>query len=174
MPVSFFGSETLKSFSLKKFLLMVGISVKGFFTFEEGAKGKRKRKEVLILAGIFCALVVNAIVVGVSDNIPGVVLCYLATVTLIVAPIRTWRKTKRFLILLVAAVIGFFVFVFLHNAFYALTILTSHIAALSHLLEAFHVVSFIIAVFLCPAAFLVGAVGSIVCAIRGRRKQAVG
>ncbi len=153
---------------------MVGISVKGFFTFEEGAKGKGKRKEVFILAGIFCALVVSAIVVGVSDNIPGIVLCYLATVVLVVAPIRTWRKTKKFLILLGASVGGFFVFVLLHNAFYALTIVTSHIAALSHLMEAFHVTFFLIAVFLCPAAFLVGAVGSIVCVIRGRRKQAVG
>ena len=84
MPVSFFGSETLKSFSLKKFLLMMGISV-----------------------GVFI------------------------------------------------------VSVFLHNAIYGLFGIEE-------------VVFFCIAVFLCPAAFLVGAVGSIVCAIRGRRKQAVG
>jgi len=164
----------LKSFSLKKFLLMVSTSIKGFFTFEEGARGRRKRKEVFILAGIFCALVISAIVVGVSDNIPGIILCYLATVVLVMAPIRTWRRTKKFLILLGASVIGFFVFVFLHNAFYALTILTSHIAALSHLMEAFHVAFFLIAVFLCPATFLVGAVGSIVFAIRRWRKQAIG
>ncbi len=118
---------------------MAGTSVKGFFTFEESAQGRRKRKEVFILAGVFCALVISAIVVGVSDNIPGIVLCYLATVVLVMAPIRSWRKTKRFLILLGASVGGFFVFVLLHNAFYALTIVTSHIAALSHLMEALHV-----------------------------------
>ena len=165
----------MKRFSLKNFLLMVITCVREFFTFEEGAQGRRKRKEVFILAGIFCALVISAIVVGVSDNIPGIVLCYLATVVLAVAATRTWRKTKRFLILVVASVIGFFVFVFLHNAFYALTILTNHIAALSHLMEAFHVVFFIIAVFLCPATFLVGgAVSSIVCAIIERKKRAIG
>jgi hypothetical protein len=164
----------MKSFSLKKFLLMLMTWVKGFFTFEEGAQGRRKRKEVFILAGIFCALLISAAVVGVSDNIPGIVLCYLAAVVLAIAATRTWRKTKRFLILLVASVIGFFVFVFLHNAFYALTMLTSHIAALSRLMEVFHVAFFIIAVFLCPATFLVGAVGSIVCAIIERRKQAIG
>ena len=153
---------------------MVSTCVRGFFTFEEGAQGRRRRKEVFILAGIFCALVISAIVVGVSDNIPGIVLCYLATVVLAVAVTHTWRKTKSFLILLVASVIGFFVFVVLHNAFYALAILTNHIAALSHLMEVFHVVFFIIAVFLCPATFLVGAVGSIVCAIIERRKQAIG
>ena len=163
-----------KRFSLKKFLLMVSACVRGFFTFEEGAQGRRKRKELLILAGIFCALVISAVVVGVSDNIPGIVLCYLASVVLAVAPTRTWRRTKRFLILAAAAVIGFGVFVVLHNAFYALAILTNHIAALSHLMEVFHVVFFIIAVFLCPATFLVGAVGSIVCAIIERRKQSIG
>jgi len=164
----------MKSFSLKKFLLMVGASVKGFFTFEEGAQGRRKPKQLFILAAIFCALVISAIIIGVSDNVPGIVLCYLATVVLVIAPIRSWRKTKRFLILLGASVIGFFVFVFLHNAFYALTMLTSHIAALNRLMEVFHVTSFVIAVFLCPSTFLVGAAGSIVCAIMGRRKQAIG
>jgi len=164
----------LKSFSLKKLLLMAGTSVQELFTFEQNARGRRKRKEILILAGIFCALLVSAIAIGISDNMPGLVLCYLATVTLIVAPVRAWRKTKKFLILLGASALGFFVFALLHNAFYAITILTSHIAALSHLMEAFHIISFIIAVFLCPAAFLVGAVGSIVCAIRGRIKQVIG
>jgi hypothetical protein len=163
-----------KSFSLKKFLLMVGASVKGFFTFEEGAQGRRKPKQLFILAAIFCALVISAIIIGVSDNVPGIVLCYLATVVLVIAPTRSWRKTKRFLILLGASVIGFFVFVFLHNAFYALAMLTSHIAALNRLMEVFHVTSFVLAVFLCPSTFFVGAAGSIVCAIMGRRKQAIG
>jgi hypothetical protein len=56
----------LESFSLRKFLLIVGTSIKGFFTFEEGAQGRRKRKEAFILAGIFCALVISALIVGVS------------------------------------------------------------------------------------------------------------
>ena len=164
----------MKSFSLKKFLLMVGTWIREIFTFEEGAQGRRKRKKLFIVAGIFCALVISAIVIGVSDNIPGIVLCYLAAIVLAVASTHTWRKTKRFLILLAASVIAFFLFVILHNAFYALTILTNHIAALSHLMEAFHVVFFIIAVFLCPATFLVGVVGSIVCAIIDRRKRTIG
>ena len=164
----------MKSFSLKKSLLLVIAWARGFFTFEEGAQGRRKRKKLSILGGIFCALVISAVIVGVSDNILGIVLCYLATVVLVVALTHSWRKTKRFLILLVASVIAFFVFVLLHNAFYALTMLTKHIAALSHLMEALHVLFFIIAIFLCPATFLVGAVGSIVCAIIGRRKEAIG
>jgi hypothetical protein len=162
----------LKNFSLKKFLLRVGVSVKEFFTFEANAQGRRKRKEVFILAGVFCALIISAVVIGISDNTPGIVLCYLAFVVLAVAPTRTWRKTRRFLILLGASALGFLVFVVLHNAFYALTMLTSHIVALSHVMTAFHVICFVIAIFLCPATFLVGAVGSIACAVMGRRKRA--
>ena len=164
----------MKSFSLKKYLVMAVKWVRGIFTFEEGAQGRRKRKKLFIVVSIFCALIISAIAIGVSDNIPGIVLCYLATVVLVVASTHTWRRTRRFLILLVASVIAFFVFVLLHNAFYALAILTNHIAALSHLMEALGVVFFIIAIFLCPATFLVGAVGSIVCAIMGRRKGAIG
>jgi uncharacterized membrane protein (UPF0136 family) len=164
----------MKSFSLKKSLLLVIAWAREFFTFEESVQGRRKRKKLSILAGIFCALVISAVVVGVSDNIPGIVLCYLASVVLVVALTHSWRKTKKFLILLGASVIAFFVFVLLHNAFYALAILTNHITALSHLMEALDVVFFIIAIFLCPATFLVGGVGSIVCAIIGRRKRAIG
>jgi len=70
------------------------------------------------------------------------------------------------LILLGTSVLAFFVFVVLHNAFYALTMVTSHIAALSHLMEALSAASFIIAVLLCPAIFLVGIAGSIICTIK--------
>jgi len=73
---------------------------------------------------------------------------------------------KRFLILMGASFAGFFVFALLHNAFYGLTIITSHITVLSRLMEGFHVTSFIIAVFICPVGFVVGAAGSVVLFVR--------
>jgi len=76
---------------------------------------------------------------------------------------------KKFLLLTGASAVGFFISVFLHNAFYALAIMTSHIAALSHAMEVFHVVFFIVAIFICPIGFLVGVVGSIVLAIKQSR-----
>jgi len=93
----------LKRFSLKKFLLAAGTSIRRFFTFEESAEGRRRRRELFILAGIFCVLAISAILVGVSDNIPRIILCYLAAITLIVALTRTWKRTKTFLILLGAS-----------------------------------------------------------------------
>ena len=147
--------------------------VKRFF-LEQFRVLKRNRKTTLILAAIFCALVLAAILVGVSDNIPGIVLCYLAASIPVIALTHIWRELKKFLILLGASIGGFFVFVLLHNGFYALGIVANHITVVRHLAEAFSVASFCIAVFLCPPAFLVGAVGSIVLTIKRQRKQAVG
>jgi len=75
-------------------------------------------------------------------------------------------KLKKFLILTGVSAAGIFIFIFLHNAFYALGIITSRIAALSYLMEVFHVFSFIVAIFVSPLVFLVGMVGSIVLFIK--------
>jgi len=135
---------------------------------------KRNQKTTLTLAAVFCALVLAAILIGVSDNIPGIVLCYLAATIPVIALTLAWRELKKFLILLGVSIAGFFIFVLLHNGFYALGTITSHIVVLSHLIGALSVVSFCIAVFLCPPAFLVGAVGSIALAIKRRKNQAAG
>ena len=135
---------------------------------------KGNRKVTIILAGVFCALLLAAFLIGVSDNIPGIVLCWLAATIPFIAMVYTWQEVKKYLILLGASVGAFFIFVALHNAFYVLGIITKHITLLSHVMDAFSVAAFCIAVFLCPAAFLVGAVGSIVFTVKRRRKQAIG
>ncbi len=63
---------------------------------------------------------------------------------------------KKFLLLTGASAVGFLLFILLHNAIYGL-------------FGVEEAVFFIIAVFLAPAAFLVGVVGSIVLAVRRRR-----
>ena len=76
---------------------------------------------------------------------------------------------KKFLLLTGASAAGFFVSVFLHNAFYGLAIMTNHITVLSHSMEVLHVAFFIMAIVVCPIGFLVGVVGSIVLAIKKSR-----
>ena len=75
-------------------------------------------------------------------------------------------KLKKFLILTGASAAGFFVFVLLYDIFSdifcALDQITSHIAILSYLMEAFEVIFFFIATIACPIGFLVGAIGTIV------------
>ncbi len=78
-------------------------------------------------------------------------------------------KLKLFLLLTGSSIVGFFVFVILHNLFYALGIITGHITVLKYLMEIIHVVFFIIAVLICPIGFLVGAIGSIVLLIKKKR-----
>ena len=81
------------------------------------------------------------------------------------------RILKIFLLLTSSSALGFFVFVFLHNAFYAFGILTEGIPVLNYLMEGIGVVFFLVAVIGCPLGFLVGTIGTIVLLIKGRKKQ---
>ena len=71
-------------------------------------------------------------------------------------------KLKNFLMLTGASAAGFFVFVLLHNIFYALEQITNHITILSYLMKAFEVIFFLIAIFACPIGFVIGVIGTIV------------
>jgi len=71
-------------------------------------------------------------------------------------------KLKKLLILTGASAAGFFIFVLLHNIFYALAQLTSHTTILSYLIKAFEVIFFLIAIFACPIGFVIGVIGTIV------------
>jgi len=80
-------------------------------------------------------------------------------------------RLRKLLILAGASALGFFVFVILHNLFYALAEVTSNITGLSYLMEVFHVAFFFIAIFGCPLGFLVGVAGSIVLFIKNNKKD---
>lgn len=78
-------------------------------------------------------------------------------------------KPSKFLILTGSSILGFFIFVLLHNAFYGLSIMTSHITILSRIMEVLHVIFFFMAIVICPAGIITGITGSIVIAIKQRR-----
>ena len=71
-------------------------------------------------------------------------------------------KLKKLLILTGASAAGLFVFALLHNIFYALGQVTSHITILSYLMKAFEVIFFLTAIFASPIGFLIGVIGTIV------------
>ena len=76
---------------------------------------------------------------------------------------------QKFLILAGASAAGFFVCVLLHNFLYALNVITSDIIILRYLTEILHVTFFLIAVFVCPLGFLIGALGSIIILVKKKR-----
>ena len=78
---------------------------------------------------------------------------------------------KKFLVLTGASSAGFFLSVFLHNAFYALAVVTNNIVVLKYLMVAFNITFFIIAIFVCPLGFLIGAVGSIILFIKSTSRH---
>ena len=132
---------------------------------------KSSRVVTLLCVVICCGSLMTAFIVGISNNLPGLTMCYLAAISIILAFVHTWRRVKYFLILSAASVIGFFGFALLHNVFYALGIMASDIIVLHYLPEVLHVVSFLIAIFVCPAGFLIGAVGSVVTVITYFKKR---
>ena len=135
----------------------------------EGMQRSRRLTLALLAAG--CALLAAGLVIGVNDNPPGLALVYLAVSAWIVACAHRWRRIKSFLILLVASLVGFPVFVVLHNVFYALAELASDIVGLSQVLTFLEVVFFLIAILVCPPGVLIGAVGSAVLALSRRWRE---
>ena len=133
------------------------------FLRREGTK--RSQKTTLALVAIGCVSLIVAFFTGIADNPLGLALCYVAATVFILAFVHTWRRVKNFLILLGASFIGFFLFVVLHNLFYALGEMASGIVVLGPVLAFFEVVFFLIAIFVCPPGFLIGAVGSVVMAV---------
>ena len=125
---------------------------------------KRSRKISLVWLAI-CCLSVTAGLLGHGQgglSLTRVLLLLVAACSLILAFFHSWRKLWKFLILLGASAIGFPLCAYLHNYCYAFGIMTADIIVLHYLFELLHVAFFLIAIFVCPAFFLVGAVGSAV------------
>jgi len=79
-------------------------------------------------------------------------------------------KLKKFLILTGVFASGYIIFVVLHNLFYALAEITHHITLLNFLMNAFEVIFFLAAIFVCPVGFIIGSIVSIAL-LRAERKK---
>jgi len=100
---------------------------------------------------------------GTFMIISGVILVILGSVLIGLTLVQKVEgKLKKLLILTGASAAGFFVFALLHNIFYGLEQVTSHITILSYLMKAFEVIFFLIAIFACPIGFLIGVIGTII------------
>ncbi|MBD3208430.1 MAG: hypothetical protein GF370_03175 [Candidatus Nealsonbacteria bacterium] len=66
------------------------------------------------------------------------------------------EKLRKSLFLMGASAAGFFIFVLLHNMFYALEMVVGQIIPLNYFAGVLHVISFLTAVLACPLGFLFG------------------
>ena len=117
--------------------------------------GKRRFLIILILVLSGCAMITVAAIIGIPDNLPGILLCYAGIASIVYAFIHHWKKSKSFVTLLVASIIGFIVFAILHNVMEAVGV------------EIIGAGFFLIAMFVCPVTFIWGLVGIL---ITGNRK----
>jgi len=97
------------------------------------------------------------------------IIFFLLGIALLVFTLREKAEglLRAFFLLMAASAAGVFVFVLLHNGFYALATVSGDIPVLGTGLEFLHVAFFIIALIVCPLGFLTGAIGSIVLRVRG-------
>ena len=131
----------------------------------------QNRIKTLILLVICGLLAIAAAAVGIDDNLPGILLAYLAATAFVLAFVHPWRSARKFMFLLLASVLGFVLFVILNIIFDSVAQDPATSSALRELMQspAFDALNLIIAL-IFPAAFIVGAVGSVAMFIRNRRQ----
>lgn len=130
------------------------------------------RKITFWLLGGTVGLTAAASVVGISDNLPGILLLYCAGLTLVLAETHRWRSSKKFGRLFLWALVGFFILVMVHNFTEVGAERIGHIPVLSWPLMVVAVASFLTAIIVCPMACLVGAVGWAAARMRGSKQKA--
>jgi hypothetical protein len=123
---------------------------------------------------ICCVSAAAALLVGISDNPPGILLAFVAATALVLAFVHPWRSAKQFGFLLFASALGFVILAILHNVFEAAASEVVRAGVLQIILQVFGVAAFLIAVLICPPAILVGAVGWLVMFLRKRRPPTQG
>ena len=129
------------------------------------------RIKTFILLAVCGLLAIVAAAVGVDDNLLGVLLAFLAATAFVHAFVHPWRTAKKFVLLLLASVLGFVLYIALNIVLDTAAQDPATAGALQDLLQSpvAAALSIIIAM-LCLAAFMVGAVGSVAIFMRSRRR----
>jgi len=125
---------------------------------------------LIVLAEFFVPIVNNLFEGSILFLLPMIIFSLLGGLLLFYSVrLKEKGRCRKFLLLTGASAFGFFVFVFLHNAFYALTVVSENIIVLKYFFEFLHAIFFLVAIPICPLGFLVGAIGSIVLFAKEKR-----
>lgn len=131
------------------------------------------RNKSFILLAICVLLAMAAAAVGIDDNPPGILLAFLSATAFVLAFVHPWRTARKFMILLLASVLGFVLYIILNIILDTAAQDPATAGGLQDLLQSpvVNATSIIIAM-VCAAAFIVGAVGSVAMFVRNRRRPA--
>lgn len=122
---------------------------------------KQTKTIILLVLGIISTAA--ALIIGIADNLPGIILSYLSGFLFILVFTYHWRKPKPFAILAVSSIAALIIFAILHNLMEALKG-----GVIFGILGAGF---FLIAVILCPAGIIIGFAGGILNALRQDREK---
>jgi hypothetical protein len=125
-------------------------------------KKDRVLLSLIVLLGIS---IIGAILEG-TGSMSGIGLIYLSGTILGVILTRRWRKARNYLVLLIASIGGFFISILLYNIVHGLFQHWWGVDFWGKTITGDEFLFFSIAVFICPVAFIIGAVGSITLAIK--------
>ena len=133
---------------------------------------RSNRIKTLILLVICCLSVIASTVMGIDENPPGILLALLAAVTFVLAFSHPWRTARKFMFLLLAALLGFVLFIIVSIVSDSIVQNPASSDALQNLIQSpVNEALSIISAMLCSAAFLVGVVGAVVMFIRSRSQK---
>lgn len=124
---------------------------------------------VLLGAGLVSG--VGSLVLGVSDNPPGIMLLYFALTCLAGAWVWNWPSPRDFWLLLIAALAAFPVGAILHNLLYALGTMLDQIPVIRELAGFLGVFFFLVAVMAAAPAALVALLGGIIVSWQGMDRR---
>ena len=129
------------------------------------------KTKTLVLLAVCGLLTIASVIVGIDDNPPGVILAFLAGVAFVLAFTHPWRTVKKYLLLFLAAIAGFVLFIILNIVTDSIAGNPATSTAILNLLQtpAIDALSLIFTM-VFSAVLIVGAIGSLVLFMRSRRQ----
>jgi uncharacterized membrane protein (UPF0136 family) len=126
----------------------------------------------LLFLTICGMLAISAVVVGIDDNMPGVLLAFFAAIVFVLAFVHPWRTARKFMYLILSSILGFVFFIILNIILDTVAQNPENTGTLQGLLQGSAIEAFsIIIAMICAAAFIVGTIGSVAMFIRNRHES---
>ncbi len=121
-------------------------------------KDEKLKVKTFAFLGLGIIFITVSQIIGIADNFPGILTCYLGVCSLFLVFIHPWKQTKNFLWLIFYSVVSFIVSVILHNLFEGIG------------LNIIGVVFFFLAILFAPAGILIGVSGSVFYVIKNNQR----